>query len=139
MASAAAIALVASASKIASSSPSARSAALAMRGFEAGEFRGGEPDLAGERLAVDEGRVPRRGHEFIAVLRRDLDKIAEHIVVADFQTLNLGFLRITRLQRRHHAAGFIAQRPRLVERRVIARPTKPPSRRDSAGRRRAPR
>jgi hypothetical protein len=83
-------------------------------GFEAGEFRGGEADLAGERLAVDEGRVPRRGHEFIAVLRRDLDKIAEHIVVADFQTPNLGFLRITRLQGCHHAAGFIAQRPRLI-------------------------
>src|SRR5262249_56932373 len=54
-------------------------------GFELAQFGGSETHLTGERLAMDEGRVERRRHQSVAVLRRDLDEIAEHVVVADFQ------------------------------------------------------
>ena len=52
--------------------------------FELAELRGGEAHLPGERLAMDEGSVQRRGEKFFAVLRGDVDEIAEHIVVPDF-------------------------------------------------------
>ncbi len=51
--------------------------------FELAEFRGGEAHLSGERLAMDEGSVQRCGEKFLAVLRGDVDEIAEHIVVPD--------------------------------------------------------
>ena len=90
-------------------------------GFELAELGGGEAHLAGQRLAVDEGRVERRRHQLVAVLRRHLDEIAEHVVVADLQRLHGRGVGIARLQRRDHAAGFVAQRARLVERGVVAR------------------
>ena len=52
-------------------------------GFQLAQFGGGEAHLAGQGLAVDEGRVERRRHQFVAVLGGDLDEIAEHVVVAD--------------------------------------------------------
>ena len=54
-------------------------------GFELAQLGGGEAHLAGERLAMDEGRVVRRRQQLVAVLRRHLDEIAEHVVVPDFQ------------------------------------------------------
>ena len=77
--------------------------------FEIGEFGGGEAHLARERLAVDEGRVQRRGHQLVAVLRRDLDEIAEHVVVADLQSANLRLVGVARLQRGDDAARLVAQ------------------------------
>src|ERR1700737_2579944 len=37
-------------------------------GFDLSEFRRGEAGLAGQRLAMDEGRIQRRRHQFVAVL-----------------------------------------------------------------------
>jgi len=54
--------------------------------------------------------------ELLAVLRRHLDEIAEHVVVAHLQRAHPVSSAVTRLQRRNHAAGFIAQAARLVER-----------------------
>jgi len=53
-------------------------------GLGLAEFAGGEADLARERLAMDEGGVERRRHQLVAVLRRHLDEIAEHVIVPDF-------------------------------------------------------
>ena len=89
-------------------------------GFELAELGGGEAHLAGERLAVDEGRVERRRQQLLAVLRGHLDEIAEHVVVPDLQRAHAGRVGVARLQRRDHAAGFVAQRARLVERGVVA-------------------
>ena len=88
--------------------------------FQFTQLGGGEAHLAGQRLAVDEGRIERRGHELVAVLSGDFDEIAEHVVVADFQAAHAGRLRIARLQGGDHAAGFVAQAARFVEARVIA-------------------
>ena len=67
-------------------------------GFELAELGGGEAHLAGQRLAMDEGRVERRGEQLLAVLRGDLDEIAEHVVVPDFQRAHAGRLGVARLQ-----------------------------------------
>ena len=69
---------------------------------------------------MDEGRVQRRRHQLVAVLRGDLDEIAEHIVVADFQALDAGVLGIARLHRSDDEARGVAQVAGLVERRLIA-------------------
>ena len=53
--------------------------------LEFAELGGGEAHLAGERLAMDEGRIERRAHQLLAVLRGHLDEIAEHVVVPDLQ------------------------------------------------------
>ena len=89
-------------------------------GVQLAELGGGETHLAGERLAVNEGRVERRREQLVAVLRGDLDEIAEHVVVPDLQALDAGVLGVARLQRGDHPARFVAQGPRLVERPVVA-------------------
>ena len=89
-------------------------------GFELAQLRRREADLAGERLAVDEGRVERRRHQPLAVLRGDLDEIAEHVVVANLERAHRRRIGIARLQRGDDAARFVAQRPRLIERGVEA-------------------
>ena len=61
------------------------------------------------------------GEQLLAVLRGHLDEIAQHVVVADLERADAGLVRVARLQRRDHAARFIAQRARLVERGVVAR------------------
>ena len=58
--------------------------------------------------------------QLVAVLRRHLDEIAEHVVVPDLQRLDAGRIGIARLQRGDHPARFVAQRARLVERAVVA-------------------
>ena len=58
--------------------------------------------------------------QLLAVLRGDLDEIAQHVVVAHLQRAHAGLVGVARLQRRDHAARFIAQRAGLVERRVVA-------------------
>ena len=69
---------------------------------------------------MDEGRVQRRRHQFVAVLRGDLDEIAEHVVVADFQALDAGVVGVARLHRGDDEARGVAQIAALVERRLIA-------------------
>src|SRR5260370_533100 len=43
-------------------------------GLDLAEFGGGEADLAGQGLAMDEGRVQWRRHQLVAVLRGDLQE-----------------------------------------------------------------
>ena len=69
---------------------------------------------------MDEGRVERRGHQLVAVLRGDLDEIAEHVVVPDLQRADAGRFGVAHLQRGDDAARFVAQRARLVERWLVA-------------------
>ena len=89
-------------------------------GLDLAEFGRGEADLAGQRLAMDEGRIQRRRHQLVAVLRRHLDEIAEHVVVADLERLDAGILGVARLHRGDDEAGGVAQIPALVERGLIA-------------------
>ena len=89
-------------------------------GFDLAEFGGGEADLAGQRLAMNEGRVQRRRHQFVAMLRRDLDEIAQHVVVADFQAFDAGVVGIARLHRGDDEARGVAQVAGLVQRGFIA-------------------
>ncbi len=70
---------------------------------------------------MDEGRVERRRHQPLAVLRRHLDEIAEHVVVADFEDAHGRGFGVAGLQRRDHAARLVAQRARFVERGDVAR------------------
>ena len=67
------------------------------------------------KVALSGGR-----QQLLAVLRGDFHEVAQHIVVAHFQRAHAGLVRVARLQGRDHAARFIAQRARLVERRVVA-------------------
>ena len=107
-------------SKISSSSSSARSPALAILASSLAELRRGEAHLARQGLAVDEGRVQRRRHQLVAVLRRHLDEIAEHVVVPDLQALDAAVVGVARLHRGDHPARGVAQAARLVERRLVA-------------------
>ncbi len=58
--------------------------------------------------------------QLVAVLGGHFDEIAEHIVVADFQSPHARLIGVTRLQGGHHAARFVAQGAHLVERGVVA-------------------
>ena len=88
--------------------------------FELAQLGGGETDLAGQRLAVDEDAVERRRHQLLAVLGRHLDEIAQHVVVLDLEDADAGVLGVARLQGGNDAARFIAQRARLIERWIVA-------------------
>ena len=54
--------------------------------------------------------------QLLAVLLGDLHEVTQHVVVAHLERADAGLVRVARLQRRHHAARFIAQRAGLVER-----------------------
>ena len=69
---------------------------------------------------MDEGRIQRRRHQLVAVLRGDLDEIAEHVVVADLQALDAGLVGVARLHRGDHEARGVAQIAGLVECGLIA-------------------
>ncbi len=56
-------------------------------------------------------------HQLVRVLRRHLNEIAEHAIVLDLERRAAG-LAIARLQRRDHAAAFVAQLSRVVQRRM---------------------
>ena len=92
--------------------------------FQLAKFGGGEAHLPGQRLAMDEGRVERRAHQLVAVLRGDVDEIAEHVVVPDLQRPDARGLGVAHLKRGDDAARFVAQRSRFVERRLVARADK---------------
>ena len=107
-------------SKISSSSPSARSPALAILASISPSSAVVKRTCPAKRLAMDEGRVQRRRHQLVAVLRGDLDEIAEHVVVADFEALDGGRLGVARLHRGDDEARGVAQIAGLVERGLIA-------------------
>src|SRR5262245_3470749 len=46
--------------------------------FKLAQFGGGEANLPGEGLAVNEGAIERRRHQPLAMLRGDFDEIAQH-------------------------------------------------------------
>ena len=59
--------------------------------------------------------------QFVGMLGRDFDEIAEHAIVLDAQRRHSTLFAITPFEARDHPAAFIAQRPHLVQRRVRAR------------------
>src|SRR5712671_5251541 len=75
--------------------------------FELAELGGGESDLAGEGLAVNEGCVERRAQELLAVRGGDVDEIAEHVIVPYLQCLDAGVVGVAGLQLGYHLAGFV--------------------------------
>ena len=52
---------------------------------------------------MNEGGIVRRRNQFVAVLGGDLDEIAQHIVVPDFERADAGILSVARLQCGDHA------------------------------------
>ena len=54
-------------------------------GVQIGQLHGGEADLVGQGLAVDEGRVERLAQQRVGLAGRNFQEIAEHGVVADLQ------------------------------------------------------
>ena len=127
MAALAAVTVAARRSKISSSSAERAVGGVGDLGFEFAEFGGGEAHLAGQRLAVDEGRVERRAHQLLAVLGGDVDEIAEHVVVPDLQRADAGRLGVTHLQRGDDAARI--RRAARAPRRAPARSRRARSRR----------
>ena len=75
---------------------------------ELAEVGRGETHLPGQRLAMDEDIIERRRVELVAVLGRHLDKIAQHIVVANLEAFDAGLFRVACLQGGDDAARFIA-------------------------------
>ena len=128
----AAITAAASRSKISSSRPSARSAALAIfassspssvvvkRTWPASVWRWMKVALSG---ALE---------QLLAVLRGDVDEIAEHVVVPDLQRAHAGVVGVARLQAAPPPGGIrrAARATRRARRRSPSR-TKPPSRLNS--------
>src|SRR4029079_91493 len=65
--------------------------------FELAELGGGESDLTGQGLPVNEGRVQRRAQKLLAMLGGDVDEIAEHIIVRYLQRLDAGVVGVAGL------------------------------------------
>ena len=84
-------------------------------GLELAQLHGRVADGAGERLAVDEGLAQRFGP-----LRRHLDVVAEHVVVAHLEGGHAGLATVAGLQPADQAPTVIAELHHLVERLVIA-------------------
>ncbi len=89
--------------------------------LDLGQLDGGEAQLVGGGLAMDEGVRQRRLQHPVAVCRRRLDEVAQHVVVLDLEARDAGLLRVIRLHARDHAASFVSQLPRLVQRGVVPR------------------
>ncbi len=64
---------------------------------------------------MDEGLDMRGLAQGGAIGRRDLDEVAEHIVVAHLQRLDGGGVGVSRLQAGDDLAASVAQAPVLVE------------------------
>ena len=86
--------------------------------FQLAQFHRGETHRARHGLAMDEILV---GQQLVAVIGRDLDEIAQHIVVLDLQAGNPGLLLVARLQPGDQPAALVAQGAQLVQLRRIAR------------------
>src|SRR5262249_46611884 len=61
------------------------------------QFSGGEPDLAGQCLAVDECLVERRSYQLVAMLCGHLDEVAKHVVVFDLEAAHLRLIGVASL------------------------------------------
>ena len=96
---------------------------IARLGDAAGErrqFVGREAHRAADGLAMAEQIAVGAGLQFVGVLRRDFDEIAEHAIVLDAQLRHAAFAAIARFQLRDDAARFVAQAAHFVERRMRA-------------------
>ena len=93
--------------------------------LEIGERVGGEAHRAGHRLAMDEGRVERGLEQRLASGLRRLDVVAEKVVVLDFELPDARLIGVGGLQLGDDAAAFVAEAPRLIERRQGARANEP--------------
>ena len=89
-----------------------------------GQLDGGEADLVGQRLAVDEGGIERRAHQRLGGLGRGLHEIAQHGVVADLHR-HAALARQLGLQRGDDPATVVAQGPGLIQLRPHAFGHKP--------------
>ena len=83
-----------------------------------GQLRRREAHGVRHGLAVDIGAGKGRLRQLLAMTGRHLDVIAEHIVVADLERGDAGFLRIFRLKTGDELARVVAQAARLVELRA---------------------
>ena len=83
--------------------------------FQIGQLGGGETHRLRRRLAVDETVVL---HQLFGMRVADIDMVAEDIVVLHLQRRDAGRLDILLLQRGDQSPAFIAERTKLVERRV---------------------
>jgi len=83
------------------------------------QFRGVEAHGAGQRLAVVEGVVQGRLHQLVAMGRRHLDEIAQHVVVLDLEGGDPGHLPVLALQTGDQPAAFVAQRAQLVQPGIV--------------------
>ena len=93
--------------------------------LEIGERARAEAHRASHRLAMDEGRAMGRLEQRFARRLRRLDEVAEKIVVLDLELPDPRLVGVGRLQFRDHAAAFVAQTQRFVERRKRARANEP--------------
>ncbi len=78
--------------------------------LEFAEFHGRVPHGVGQCLTVDEAVA-----QFLAMRCRDLDEIAENVVVTNLERCDARRGGITRLQVGDHAPALVTQHPELVE------------------------
>ncbi len=60
------------------------------------------------------------GHQFIGVLLRHFDEIAQHAIMLDAKLAHPAFAAIAAFQGGNDAAGFVAQLPQFIQRRMRA-------------------
>ena len=89
-------------------------------GLHLGQVHGGEADLIGGSLAVDEGLAERGGEHLFRVGRGGLDEVAQHVVVLDLQALDAGLFDIVGLHPGDDAAPFVAKLACLIQIGVMA-------------------
>ncbi len=81
---------------------------------------GGEPHRGADGLAMAEQCAVVAGLQFVRMLRRHLDEVAQDAVVLDAQAARAAFAAVARLKRRDHPPALVAQAAHLVERRMRA-------------------
>ena len=83
---------------------------------QAGQLVGGKAHRARHGLAVTEGVFIL--HQLVGVLLSHLDEIAQHAVMLDPELADTRLLAIAAFQACDDAAGFVAQGPQLIQRRM---------------------
>ena len=92
--------------------------------FKLRQFRRGKADIIGKCLTMDEWVVflffiAMFDHEFVRVAGGDINKIAEHIIISDFERINACHLAIFGLQVRDMLLAVIAQGSEFIEPRIV--------------------
>ena len=87
---------------------------LRYAGFDLAKLDRREADGTRQGLAVDEASA-RSAIDPLALARRHLDIVAEHLIVADFKAGNAGFADIAGLEIGDQPPAFIPQQPPFVE------------------------